>query len=126
MSSVKRQALSFGKLKNSLFFNACFVAIKPLRRDVYDVQSQVGPSLQCEAVVLVLLELLQVCQDLFLNAFFTDKHEGIDTAHVLGSGFERCHSVFGELQVGGSHIRSQLFVEVRSIKIFVVLHAVGL
>lgn len=34
LSSVKRQALSFGKLKERLFLGACFVAIKPLRRDV--------------------------------------------------------------------------------------------
>lgn len=37
LSSVKRQALSFGKLKERLFLSACFVAIKPLRRDVYNI-----------------------------------------------------------------------------------------
>ena len=37
LSSVKRQALSFGKLKERLFLSACFVALKPLRRDVYNI-----------------------------------------------------------------------------------------
>lgn len=126
LSSVNRQISSFGKLENSLFLNACFVAIKLLCRDIYEVQSKIGPAFQGEAIVLVLPELLQVCYSLFLNALLADKHKGIDAAHVLGSGFERCHSVLGELQIGGSHVRSQLFVEVRSIKIFVVLHTVGL
>ena len=126
LSSVNRQISSFGKLENSLFLNACFVAIKLLCRDIYEVQSKIGPAFQGEAIVLVLPELLQVCKSFVINSCFADKQQGIDAAHVLGSGFERRHSFLGELQIGRSHFCSELLVEACRIKIFVVLHAVGL